>query len=116
MAELNPAPRGYAIGLVRDRTPEVINFSGEPGALWYERLPREEDRSPWLRKKLMEEVGEYLVDSGPRELADVLAVLDALAVEHGITRSDLRRMADNDQRGGFLTGMMMYGRHPEYDK
>lgn len=40
----------------------------------------------------------------------------ALAEHHGVTLGYLIRKAHDDPRGGFKSGMMMYGRHPEYDR
>jgi predicted house-cleaning noncanonical NTP pyrophosphatase (MazG superfamily) len=110
---LTPAPAGYPIKLVRDRTPEILNGTGEPGALFYG--PATGDRSRLLRLKLAEEVGEYLVDGGFGELRDVLAVVEALAAEHGSTLATLVQALRADPRGGFAEGVMMYGHHPEFD-
>jgi predicted house-cleaning noncanonical NTP pyrophosphatase (MazG superfamily) len=113
MSELTPAPKGYPIKLVRDRTAEILNGSGQPGALWYE--AGAEDRLRWLRLKLGEELAEYLVDGGLDELADVLAVVAALATEHGSNFAALIARMQADPRGGFFDGVMMLGRHPEFD-
>lgn len=110
---LTPAPGGYPIKIVRDRTPDILNSTGEPGALWYG--PAKGDRSRWLRLKLAEEVGEYLVDGGFGELRDVLAVVAALACEHGSDLAGLLQAFKDDPRGGFEEGVMMYGHHPEFD-
>lgn len=115
MSELRPAPRGYPIKLVRDKTPEIINSTGVPGALWY--APLEEGQVEWLLKKLTEELGEYLIDGGWDELRDLLAVVDALAQQaHASTLPDLIEAMRADPRGGFERGVMMYGRHPEFDR
>lgn len=111
---LTPAPVGYPIKLVRDNTPQILNGSGEPGALWYGEATG--DRARWLRLKLAEEVGEYLVDGGFGELRDVLAVVIALtSVAHGRDYADLIQALNHDPRGGFEKGVMMYGHHPEFD-
>jgi len=114
VTELRPAPNGYPIKLVRDNTPRIINGSGEPGELFYGEIPDDRDRQRWLKKKLAEEVAEYLLEGGLEELIDIYAVVESLAQWHGIR--DLRRIAHNDPRGLFDSGMMMYGRHPEFDK
>lgn len=108
---LRPAPRGYPIKIVRDLTAEIINASGEPGDLWYGETPAD-DRMRFLRLKLAEELGEYLIDQGANELADVYAIVLALAVEHGV---NLNEMYLADKRGGFSDAVMMYGRHEEFD-
>jgi predicted house-cleaning noncanonical NTP pyrophosphatase (MazG superfamily) len=112
--DLKPAPTGYPIKLVRDGTPEVLNGSGEPGELFYG--PLRGDRMRWLRLKLAEEAGEYLVDGGIEELADVLAVVTALSEAHGVRFSELLARAAQHPRGGFADAVMMYGRHPEFDQ
>lgn len=114
MTDLNPAPKGYPIKLVRDNTPQIINASGEPGALFYDRIPREE-RGRWLGRKLIEEVAEYLESGMIDELVDIFSVVEGLAKTHGLTLYDLHNLALNDPRGGFLNGVMMRGLHPEYD-
>src|SRR4051812_21257577 len=83
MSELNPAASGYPIKLVRDNTPIIINSSGEPGHLFYRKLPDGVDLTPFLRKKLIEEVAEYAESRSTNELLDVLSVLDALTEAHG---------------------------------
>lgn len=115
---LTPAPKGYPIKLVRDRTAEIVNASGEPGDLWYEKLEvaDSETRIRLLRLKLAEEVGEFLIDGGIDELSDVLAVVEALAVGYGLSLDDLAAKVRDDPRGGFLEAVVMYGRHPEYDR
>jgi predicted house-cleaning noncanonical NTP pyrophosphatase (MazG superfamily) len=118
VGELRPAREGYPIKLVRDETETIINGTGKPGALFYDELPFAE-RGPWLRRKLVEEVGEYLEDRGADELADeladVLAVVEGLAVLHGFTLTELTHRLRQDPRGGFITGRMMRGYHPEFD-
>lgn len=111
---MKPAPNGYAIKLVRDRTATIINASGEPGELWYG--DSGEDVTRLLRLKLAEEVGEYLVDGGRSELRDVLAVIEALCDRHDATLEGEITLMRADPRGGFLTGQVMYGRHKEFDK
>lgn len=112
MGELTPAPRGYPIKLVRDRTAEIINSTGVPGDLFYGPADLVTVER-FLRLKLAEEVGEYLVDGGTSELADIFAVVAALGVLAGV---DLAAMAAADVRGGFFDGVMMYGRHEEFDR
>lgn len=109
MSQLRPAgPKGYPIKLVRDNTTTII---GDRGDLFYDNISFEE-ALPWLRKKLVEEVAEYLVAPAEDELADVLAVVQALASAHGKNLTTLRALMDSDPRGGFFTGRMMRGWHP----
>lgn len=114
MSELVPAPDGYPIKLVRDRTPEIINGTGQAGALFYTHIPAGE-RGPWLRRKLIEEAAEYMETASLDELADVLAVVEGLAATHGLTLSELGTRMNSDPRGGFLAGVMMRGHHAEFD-
>lgn len=118
MSPLTPAPNGYPIKLVRDRTPQIINASNEPGYLWYEKVGDADSptRIRLLRLKLSEEVGEFLVDGGVDELSDVLAVIEALAATFGLSLDDLTAKLRDDPRGGFLQTVVMYGRHVEYDQ
>lgn len=108
---LKPRPEGYPIKLVRDNTAALINSTGEPGDLWYGETP-EEDRLVWLKKKLVEEVAEYVVDGGAHELSDIYGVVMALG-EH--EDADLPALLATDARGGFADAVMMYGRHEEFD-
>lgn len=115
MSDLKPAPDGYPIKLVRDHTAALINSSGEPGDLFYAPLPADE-RAGWLRKKLLEEAVEYLESRSTKELGDVLAVVEALCDLHGTTVHALYvRAVHLHPRGGFGDGVMMYGRHDEFD-
>ena len=114
MSELTPAPCGYPIKLVRDRTPEIINSTGDPGALFYDHI-KPAERARWLRRKLIEESAEYMESGEIAELADVLAVVEGLAATHDLTLADLIAHKNDDPRGGFLTGVMMRGHHPEFD-
>ncbi|WP_199776984.1 nucleoside triphosphate pyrophosphohydrolase [Deinococcus sp. NW-56] len=82
--------------LVRDRIPEHF-----PASRY--RVLDESEYEVALRAKLTEEVGEYLADGTPEELADVLEVLHALAARHGLTLEDLERLRAQKaaERGGF---------------
>jgi len=117
VSPLTPAPEGYPIKIVRDNTPEIINQSGESGDLFYGK--RNElsvgDRAPWLQRKLVEEVAEYIVAPGVQELRDVLAVIEGLTLVHGVSLASLLISNHLDERGGFLEGRMMYGYHAEFD-
>lgn len=115
MSALTPAPKGYAIKLVRDKTPRIINSSGQPGGLFYRQVDLDA-RVPWLKRKLIEEAAEYLESGELDELADVLAVIEGIAwARHGLTLAELASKMHDDKRGGFLHGQMMYGYHEEFD-
>lgn len=116
MSPLKPAPKGYPIKVVRDRTAAIVNPSGEPGDLFYGPLPAGDSRRQWLARKLGEETLEYIQDPGVDELVQVLQAVQALAGEHDLTFAELEQLAVRDIRGGFQDCVMMYGRHPEYDR
>lgn len=114
---LTPHPDGYPIKIVRDRTAEIVNPSGDPGELFYGPLLEGESRAKWLTRKLGEEAIEYVQEPGVGELVQVLQVVMALASEHDDLNFDkLITLAMTDKRGGFFDCVMMYGRHPEYDR
>ncbi|MEW1700763.1 nucleoside triphosphate pyrophosphohydrolase [Streptomyces sp. NPDC093249] len=97
--------------LVRDKIPKIMIAKGvEP--VFYIAGPEERRRR--LRRKLMEEVREYLVadeESGPEELADVLEVILAFARDHGLSRDQLEeiRMKKELERGGFDDWIILTG-------
>jgi len=103
----------YPIKLVRDRiedaAPNVLHGSI---AIW---SVGHTTHVKLLKKKLLEEVGEYLVDGGPDELADIMEVVEALAkVAEGVSRNsldDIKRQKVHE-RGGFMRGRVMYAELP----
>ena len=62
--------------LVRDRIPEIIKANGQTAC--FSVLDKTQLQAA-LKKKLCEEVGEYLDSADLEELADILEVIDALA-------------------------------------
>lgn len=97
--------------LVRDLVPQIIREDGaEP--LTYTAAP-EEYRNR-LRDKLGEEVAEFLAAddaNAPEELADVLEVVHALAVDLGIDTDQLEKIreAKASERGGFAERIVWTG-------
>jgi predicted house-cleaning noncanonical NTP pyrophosphatase (MazG superfamily) len=97
--------------LVRDGIPEIIRRDGaEP--VTYAAEPEEYRRR--LREKLREEVAEFLdADEGTavEELADVLEVVRALAVDlgAGIEGLEKARRAKAEARGGFAGRIVWTG-------
>jgi predicted house-cleaning noncanonical NTP pyrophosphatase (MazG superfamily) len=94
------------VKLVRD---DVEKFCGGDMMVRYEPMTEAEFVEE-LRKKLIEEAAEYLVDPCPEELADVLEVVQMLAVmEFGsldvVNRAALRKRA---HKGSFLDRLGMY--------
>lgn len=108
-----PACRGtgsdgaYVIKLVRDGYRDAT----VPG-LFFGPVGGVNEHVQLLRQKLIEEVGEYLANPSITELADVYAVLQALAVvDLGSTPEDVGGVALSKQqdRGGFYEGVVMRG-------
>ena len=66
--------------LVRDNIPEIINKQGETP---YVSVLDDKQYNTELRKKLKEEVREYLVSEEIEELADIIEVIEALAKHKG---------------------------------
>lgn len=76
----------------------------------YEPMPGR-DLIPAMRAKLVEEVGEYLTNPSIGELADVLEIVRALALDDlGITWLALLQEAErkNAERGDFSAGVGMF--------
>jgi predicted house-cleaning noncanonical NTP pyrophosphatase (MazG superfamily) len=120
MTELIPAPAGYAIKLVRDNTPAIINSTGEPGELFYRELDLT-TADGWgeylerLVEKIGEETTEVLMSNGQSEdeIVDLYIAVMALVDANEI---DLVGALIDDKRGGFAKGVVMYGRHKEFDR
>ncbi|RAV17807.1 nucleoside triphosphate pyrophosphohydrolase [Paenibacillus contaminans] len=90
--------------LVRDRIPEIIAGNGKTCST---RILDESEYRAELRKKLAEELHEYLEaanDTGAmEELADILELLQALTAVHGSNVEQLEAIRANkaEKRGGF---------------
>jgi predicted house-cleaning noncanonical NTP pyrophosphatase (MazG superfamily) len=76
--------------LVRDKIPQIIEQSGDTYKI--HRVEGNEFRL-YLRKKLEEEVSEYLEDENIEELADVLEVIHGLVRSHDIRMEDLEEVS-----------------------
>lgn len=94
------------VKLVRD---DVERFCGGDMAVRYESIPHEEFVHE-LRKKLAEEVAEYLLDPSAEELGDVWEVVVALAnySHSGIAALQRGAQAKADYKGSFGAGLGMY--------
>ncbi len=86
--------------LVRDRIPEIIESSGKRAVT---RVAEDTEYLGYLRKKLLEEVDEYMASGDVQELADILEVVSALGRQAGMPLSRLIETADDKRRarGGF---------------
>jgi predicted house-cleaning noncanonical NTP pyrophosphatase (MazG superfamily) len=89
--------------LVRDRIPDIIRDSGaEPMT----RTATPSEYRQRLRLKLREETAEFLAatpETAPEELADVLEVVLALALDMGMNAAQLEKIRAQkaEARGGF---------------
>ena len=86
--------------LIRDKIPEIMEKSGK--AFKVRRL-NDEEVILFAEKKLSEELGEYLADRNPEELADLLEVMEALVRARGFDWDTLLKLKDDKKaaRGGF---------------
>lgn len=86
--------------LVRDKIPEIIRSKGrEPVS----HVATDQEYHEKLNQKLQEEVNEYLHGEKAEELADILEVVEALAIEKNVTMEELAVIKKKkfDDRGGF---------------
>jgi predicted house-cleaning noncanonical NTP pyrophosphatase (MazG superfamily) len=98
---------GYVVKLVRDRVHQRIGGNRD---ILYERVGSRQDHVRLLRAKLVEEVGEYLIDPSRGELADIFEAVRSLAVvDQRTSMLEIEEIADAKviERGGFLEGMVM---------
>lgn len=90
--------------LVRDLIPEIIQADGKTCKI--DRLD-EKNYLIELKKKLSEEVNEYLEadkdDQALEELADILEIMQALAKSHGASIETVEKIREEkaQKRGGF---------------
>ena len=86
--------------LVRDKIPEIIKAAGKIAVI---RKASETEYQDYLKKKLQEEVEEFLESGEVGELADILEVLLALSEAKGIGFDELVELtaAKRKKRGGF---------------
>lgn len=86
--------------LVRDGIPEIIEATGKRASCEFLSDARYLEM---LEAKLSEELAEYRVSKELEELADILEVIDALAVAKGSSVAELEniRRKKAAERGGF---------------
>ncbi len=86
--------------LVRDRIPEIINESGRHCSV---RVLDDAEYYIELKRKLVEEVDEFLAETNLEELADILEVIYALtkAIGYDEKKLDEVRNKKNSERGAF---------------
>jgi len=92
--------------LVRDRIPERIEKKNERVVF---HIATEEEYTQKLKEKLSEEVGEYLSEASPEELADILEVVYALGELHDTSPRMLEelRIRKVTERGGFTKKIIL---------
>jgi predicted house-cleaning noncanonical NTP pyrophosphatase (MazG superfamily) len=90
----------YYNKLVRDRIPQILEAQGKEFIAY---KAAEEDYPSYLKKKLVEEVHEFLETPSLKELADVQEVINAILKEMGYYQGDLRsaRAQKIEERGAF---------------
>jgi predicted house-cleaning noncanonical NTP pyrophosphatase (MazG superfamily) len=94
--------------LIRDLIPKLAADRGDTMTV---RVADPAEMPGLLRRKLVEEVTEYLDSGDPEELADVLEVLHELAALHGWTPAALdgHRRAKARERGYFARRLVWAG-------
>ncbi len=92
--------------IVRDRIPEVIEAAVQHAI--YELVDREMALEG-LKRKLSEELAEYLESGSLEELADLLEVMHGVAYHSGVSWQELEavRLAKRAERGGFERGVRL---------
>lgn len=102
--------------LVRDRIPEIIEKSG---STYRSKILDETEYKEELRKKLVEEIDEYLNAGNDgeaiEELADVMELIHSLAITHGSTMKEVEsvRIEKAEKRGGFEEKIYLVEVHDE---
>jgi predicted house-cleaning noncanonical NTP pyrophosphatase (MazG superfamily) len=98
--------------LVRDKIPQIIRSKGLEPVVY---TASTEEYAARLRDKLREEVEEFIASGDdPEELADILEVLYALAVQAGTDLGQVEKLraAKAEERGGFDDRVIWSGNLP----
>ena len=90
----------YYDKLVRDRIPQILEEKNKNFVAY---KAAEGDYFPYLKRKLIEEVDEFLESPSLKELADVQEVLNAILKDMDYVQADLRRerAIKIEERGAF---------------
>lgn len=94
--------------LVRDKIPEIIIQKGRVPITSY---ASDKEYEVLLKKKLQEEVNEFLEKGSSDELVDILEVVYALSNHDGISDVELERLRKKkrEERGGFEKRIILEG-------
>ena len=86
--------------LVRDNIPAIINKDGKTAKV---HIADDKEYDKRLREKLLEEANEFAASGNPEELADVLEVVYAIAINSGIHKVQLESMVQKkrNEKGSF---------------
>lgn len=86
--------------LVRDNIPDIITESGETPVF---RTLENDEYEACLKRKLSEEVDEFIEESTMDELSDILEVLESIANLHGWTDGEIQKVRRDkaESRGAF---------------
>ncbi len=86
--------------LIRDNVPEIIKNEGKTAKV---HIADDVEYDKRLKEKLLEEADEYAASGDPEELADVLEVVYAIAINKGIHKVQLESMVQKkrNEKGSF---------------
>jgi predicted house-cleaning noncanonical NTP pyrophosphatase (MazG superfamily) len=92
--------------LVRDKIPEIIKKEGRKPIF---RVAEDKEFPLLLKKKLIEETGEFVRDPSLDELSDILEVMMALAGSMGLTWEEIQNACNKKrhEKGGFAEGFVL---------
>jgi predicted house-cleaning noncanonical NTP pyrophosphatase (MazG superfamily) len=92
--------------LVRDKIPELIKKEGRKPIF---RVAEDSEFPLLLKKKLIEETGEFVKEPNVDELSDILEVVMALAGSMGIAWEELEAYGNKKrkEKGGFAEGFVL---------
>ncbi len=92
--------------LIRDKIPEIISANGERAIT---HVADNEEYERKLKQKLLEEVEEFMENSSPEELADILEVIDAIFDQFGFDRDEINKIKKDklEKRGGFKNKLIL---------
>ena len=93
--------------LVRDRIPEIIEHSGRD---FRARIASSSELVEYAKKKLVEEVNEFLENPSAEEAADIMEILEFICDKLQIVKSpeiDAARAIKKIERGAFNMGFIL---------